>query len=288
MPVREKEYILFCDESVKEGPYYSNFYGGVLVAASSFQAASARLNDCKQRLNLHGEVKWQKVTEPYLQKYCDLVDAFFDELQAGRAKVRIMFRQNARRPRGLTPPQVEQGFYILYYQFIKHAFGFAGMPEHAEPVHLRLYFDQLPDTGEQVARFRGYILGLNASRESGAAKLSIRPEDFTEVRSHDHVLLQCVDVVLGAMAFRLNDMHRQKVPGTERRGSRTKAKEKLYDHIVGRIRGCHPRFNIGITTGGGNVWAMPYRHWEFVPTEHEYDNSLTKQRGAKKKPADPT
>ena len=112
MSVNEKEYILFCDESVKEGPYYSNFYGGVLVPASSFQAASARLNDCKQRLNLHGEVKWQKVTEPYLQKYCVLMDAFFDELKAGHAKLRIMFRQNAQKPLGLTPLQVEQGFYI--------------------------------------------------------------------------------------------------------------------------------------------------------------------------------
>ena len=45
--LNEKEYILFCDESVKEGRYYSNFYGGVLAPASSFQAVSARLNACK-------------------------------------------------------------------------------------------------------------------------------------------------------------------------------------------------------------------------------------------------
>ena len=39
--------------------------------------------------------------------------------------------------------------------------------------------------------------------------------------------MQCLDIVLGAMAFRLNDMHKEKRPDTNRRGKRTIAKEKL-------------------------------------------------------------
>jgi hypothetical protein len=198
-----------------------------------------------------------------------------------------MFRQNAHQARGLTPMHIEHRFYILYYQFIKNAFAFAGMPPHTQTVHLRLYFDQFPDTGEQVARFKGYILALNQSRLFREAGLSIREQDFTEVRSHEHVLLQCLDVVLGSMAFRLNDMHLAKPPGKRRRGSRTVAKEKLYKHILARVRKMHTNFNIGISTGGGG-WNRPYCHWAFVPTDHEYDNSLTKRGGAKKKPGDPT
>ena len=280
MSPAEKEYILFCDESVRDGAYYSNFYGGVLVGASRFEPASDQLAQLKTKLHLHGEVKWQKVTATYLPKYVELVDAFFDELAAGHAKVRIMFRQNARKPRNLTPLQVEQSFYILYYQFIKHAFGFAFMPISADAVHLRLYFDQFPDTGEQIARFRGYILGLNESRQFQRSRLVIRSEDFTEVRSHDHVLLQCLDIVLGSMAFRLNDLHKCKLPGKNRRGSRTRAKEKLYKHIVARIRRFRPQFNIGITTGGepATRWSDPYRHWAFLPDDHDFEQSLTKQR----------
>jgi len=273
----EKEYLLYSDESVTEGRYYSNFYGGVLVPGSAVEAITRRLNTVKARLNLHGEVKCTKVTEPYLEKYKAVVDAFFAELTAGHAKVRIMFRQNARKPRGLTPMQIEQGFYILYYQFIKHAFGFASMPAPEQLMHLRLYMDQFPDTAEQTARFRGYILGLNQSAVFRGAHLHIRPEDFTEIRSHEHVLLQCLDIVLGAMAFRLNDMHKEKLPGTNHRGKRTKAKESLYKHILHHVRALRPNFNIGITTGGDR-WEQAYRHWAFVPKDHDYDATATKQK----------
>lgn len=209
-----------------------------------------------------------------------LMTLFMDEVQAGRVRVRIMFRQNARKPRGLTPMQVEQAYFILYYQFIKHAFGFADMPPHTSPVRLRVYFDQFPDTGEQVARFKGYMLGLNASPSFRDARMTIAEGDLTEVRSHEHVLLQCLDIVLGAMAFRLNDLHKAVPKGARRRGKRTVAKHKLYDHLRARICEMHPNFNVGITTGGGPAgrWAQPYRHWAFVPTDHEYDKTLTKRQ----------
>jgi len=47
----EKEYIIFCDESEKEGKYYSNFYGGLLVGASQYERITQRLNAIKQELN---------------------------------------------------------------------------------------------------------------------------------------------------------------------------------------------------------------------------------------------
>ncbi len=280
MPVHEREYILYCDESIKDGRYYSNFYGGALVAASQLEKVTRRLAASKLSLNLCQEIKWQRVTDQYLSKYIAIMDAFFDEIATGNVKLRVMFRQNARKPVGLTEMQIEQAYYILYYQFIKHAFGFGFMPDRPDPVALRAYFDQFPDTGEQVARFRGYILGLNESREFRKSKLAIRPEDFTEVRSHEHVILQCLDIVLGAMAFRLNDQHKVKPKGSSRRGRRTIAKEKLYNHIRGRILLLRPNFNTGITTGGTpeERWTQPYRHWAFVPNDHEFDASLTKRQ----------
>lgn len=278
MSHHENEYILLCDESIKDGVFYSNFYGGILVGSSFFERMNTELNRLKHQLNLFNEVKWQRVTENYLSKYLALMDAFFSHLKAGHAKVRIMFRQSANQPVGLSRMQIDQTFYLLYYQFIKHAFGFSSMPPNPQTVHLRLYFDQFPDTGEQVARFKGFILGLNASREFKAANLNIRPDDFAEIRSHEHVILQCLDVVLGAMAFRLNDMHKLKPPGAKRRGSRTIAKEKLYNHILGLIKQMRPGFNIGISTGGGKSasWLDAYRHWSFVPNSNAFDQSKTK------------
>ena len=136
----EKEYIIFCDESDSSGKYYSNFYGGVLVGSSQYDRITDRLNEEKQRLNLHGEVKWSKVSAPYLEKYQSLIRAFFEEVKAAHLRVRIMFRQNAHLPIGLNEEQIEGAYFRLYYQFIKHAFGLLHRPPASHPARLRALF----------------------------------------------------------------------------------------------------------------------------------------------------
>lgn len=136
---------------------------------------------------------------------------------------------------------------------------------------LRIYFDQLPDTKEKCERFKEYVRRLPdiSDFQDVHGRLHIRKEDVTDVRSHDHVLLQCADIVLGAMYFRLNELHKEKPEGSRTRGKRTIAKEKLYRHINKRIRELLPNFNIGISTGryGRETpdWDLPYSHWRFVP-----------------------
>ena len=144
---------------------------------------------------------------------------------------------------------------------------------------------------EGSTQFKGYILGLKDNTAIRRAGLTINPEDIAEIRSHDHVLAQCLDVVLGAMAFRLNDRHKEIPKGAKRRGKRTVAKEKLYKAILKDIRKLRPQFNIGISTGTGDDPAQrrqaPYLHWRFVPSEMEYRGELTK-RGMKNGPTQPT
>lgn len=287
----EKEYIIFCDESDTSGKFYSNFYGGVLVGASQYDRITARLNAEKQRLHLFGEVKWSKVSAPYLAKYQELMAVFFSELRASHLRVRIMFRQNAHTPVGLSEDQIQGTYFLLYYQFIKHAFGLSFHPPAGHPVRLKLFFDEFPETKEAATQFKGFILGLKDHPPIHRAGLTIRAEDIAEIRSHDHVIAQCLDVVLGAMAFRLNDKHREIPKGLKRRGKRTVAKEKLYKSILTEIRHLKPGFNIGISTGLGtdpaSSWAAPYRHWSFVPSEMHYRGEFTK-RGKKNGPAQPT
>jgi hypothetical protein len=283
--MREKEYIIFCDESEKEGKYYSNFYGGLLVGTSQYERITKRLNTIKHELNLFGEVKWEKVTERYLPKYEILMQRFFEEVAGGNVKVRIMFRQNAFKPSGLTPKQMEMQYFLLYYQFIKHAFGLEFIAPSEYGTNLRLYFDQFPESRENVERFKGYLLALQKSKKFRATSLILRKENVAELKSHDHVLLQCLDVVLGAMAFRLNDKHKEKPVGKARRGKRTRAKEALYKTILHEIRKIHPHFNIGVTTSiGGDTrrrWEDSYLHWCFQPQAAEYEAGLTK-RGRRK------
>lgn len=283
--MKDKEYIIFCDESDKKGDFYSNFYGGVLVGISTYQDIKFRLDEKKESLNFGKEIKWQRVTDQYLEKYMELMSCYFDELRSGNLKIRIMFRQNVHGRRFESPEDKDLEYFKLYYQFIKHGFGLRYM-EHRHPeVFLRLYFDQFPDTSERAVQFKGYLQGLQEIHHFKNARIRIRPEDVTEVKSHDHILLQCLDVVLGAMVFRLNNKHKLIPEGKHRRGKRTVAKEKLYKHILSEIKTIYPRFNIGISTGLKNgklesAWQDPYRHWKFVPKDMVYDK--TKSKRAKK------
>ncbi|MGE0523732.1 MAG: DUF3800 domain-containing protein [Variibacter sp.] len=266
-----QEYIIYCDESDEKGAHFSNFYGGALVRSEHFLETTEALCRCKAEHNLHRETKWIRVTENYEKKYIALMDTFFDLVRDDKIKVRIMFTQNTVIARGLTQRHVDEKYFILYYQFIKHAFGLHCSPVRPGGVNLRIYPDQIPDTREKVEQFRGYLMGLQNSPDFRFRRIRIRRQDIADVNSKEHEILQCLDIVLGSINFRLNDKHKEKTArnGT-RRGSRTKAKERVYRHILSRIQDIYPNFNIGRSTGQpepSSRWEHPYRHWLFTPAE---------------------
>ena len=51
------EYIIYCDESVTDGKYYSDFFGGVLVRSVDFDEIKDTLKAKKEELNLLNEIK---------------------------------------------------------------------------------------------------------------------------------------------------------------------------------------------------------------------------------------
>lgn len=70
-----------------------------------------------------------------------------------------------------------------------------------------------------------------------------------------------MDIVLGSMNFKLNNMDKEKIPNSNMRGKRTIAKEKLYKKILKNIKTIYPNFNIGISTSCRgdlrNNWNIP-------------------------------
>jgi hypothetical protein len=274
------EYVIYADESEKSGRYFSNFYGGCLVRSVDHARVREALARAKADAGIGAEAKWGKVTARYLPRYEALMATFFDLVAADRVKVRVMFTQRTYVPTNLSWEQKENAYFLLYYQFIKHAFGLRYANPTGRQIRCRLYLDRLPDTREKVARFKSFLCGLSRSPEFRRARIVIPQDQIAEVRSHDHVVLQCLDIVLGAMQFRLNDKHKAKPRGARTRGRKTIAKEKLYKAIGRHIRRIYPNFNIGISTGirgdPRNRWFHPYRHWLFIPADHAVDSSRAK------------
>lgn len=278
-----RELFVYCDESVSSGRFYSNFYGGVLVESKHIREVTDRLSAKKLELNFFGELKWQKISEAYADKYIAFLDEVFTLLGESKLKVRIMFQQNNWSPIGLSAEQIENEYFMLYYQFIKHAFGLTYSTSSRDSgVGVRLHFDRLPDTNEKSAAFKGRLLGLNHSSHFVTSGVRILPDQISEVDSKEHVALQALDIMLGAMQFRLNDKHLEKPEGSRFRGKRTVAKERVYKHINGKIRALIPNFNIGINTSdrgdSRNYWLDQYRHWSFVPHQREKNPNYQKKR----------
>lgn len=132
-------YIIYCDESTKQGPYFSNFYGGALINSLYLDTIIRNLEDAKQSLGLFGEIKWSKVSAQYLDKYFIIVNTFFNYIKQNKVKVRVMFTHNFIPPVGLTQEQKQNQYFLLYYQFFKHAFGFEHCPSNERPLNLRMF-----------------------------------------------------------------------------------------------------------------------------------------------------
>lgn len=263
------EYYLYCDESTASGIKYTDFFGGCIISAKNKDIIEKELNDKKADLHFGGEIKWTKVTEAYCDKYCDIMRLFFEHIRAGEIKVRIMFRKASNVKPSTEIPAKDERYFKLYYEFLKHAFGFSTDQEYTGKYYVHFLLDELPDQSSSADAFKNYLCGLPRVLAGGNTGLQIRKRDIGEVKSHDHVILQCIDIILGAIQFRLNNLHKEKPAGARVRGKRTRAKEKVYNCILNEIREIHSNFNIGVSTGAHGLahphWDSPYEHWEFKP-----------------------
>ncbi|WP_188823986.1 DUF3800 domain-containing protein [Novosphingobium indicum] len=283
----DKHYIIYADESDKKGDYFSNFFGGVILAASDQKKISDELNIEKLRLGLNHEVKWQNVDASNWDRYAEFIRLYFSFVAASRLKVRVMFTQNMRVPQNLEQRHRDDQYFLLYYQFIKHAFGllYADFGPDQE-VFVSILPDKIPDTKEKVERFKDYLCRIPSSARFRHTKLYIPRSGIGDVDSKEHVILQGLDLILGSMCSRLNEKLTAKPPGKKVRGKRTRAKEKLYKVINKEIRSIYPGFNVGVGTachyGPSDRWTHPYRHWLFMPTNYEMDRALGKKAAPRK------
>ena len=283
----ERYLIIYCDESSEKGRYFSHFYGGALLKSNNRQRIEDALRQAKANNNLFAELKWTKITSAYKDKYIAFLNVFFDLIAAGDVKLRIMFTQNSNKPTGLEDHQIGNQYWLLYYQMIKHAFGLMYCGAHHNPISTRvsIYLDDVPDTNEKFEQFASYVSSLSQFPKFIAQRVYIPISEITDVSSKDHVILQGLDIVLGAMQFRLNDKHLDIPHGKRRRSKRTVAKENVYKYISTRIRMIYPNFNIGVSTATKgdytNRWHHPYRHWLFVPSEYRVHAGSGKQRNKK-------
>lgn len=279
----DKHYVIYADESDKRGRFFSNFFGGVLLSATDQQTINLELSAKKEELGLTHELKWQNVDQSCVDRYIEFIRVYFSYVATSRLKVRVMFTQNMRVPINLQKRHHDDQYFLLYYQFIKHAFGLKFADHNPyQAVFVTVLPDKIPDTKERVDRFRDYLCRIPGSSWMRGCNLYIPKATINDVDSKKHAILQGLDIILGSMSSKLNNKLKDIPAGKHRRGKRTVAKEKLYKAINEEIRRIYPNFNVGVGTachyGPSDRWTHPYRHWLFMPRGHVIDRRLGKRR----------
>lgn len=270
---------IWLDESDRHGEFYSNFYGGILIPSRHHREVLEQMRSILEATGIKDEVKWQKVNNFLYEKYLRLIDELFDIAKEDKLKIRIFFRHNQYAPSRLTPEERKADYPMLYYQFIKYAFGLPYADE-GELESLTLFLDEVPLRQSDKEDFISHIRGLANDPILKKKGLKIADDGIVEVNSKNHLPLQFMDLILGAICFKLNEKDKLKVEGENKIGKRTIVKLKLYKHINSRIREIYPNFNIGVTTPiriPSDSWTQVYRHWSFIPKYHTRDASRTKR-----------
>lgn len=270
---------IWLDESDRHGEFYSNFYGGILVTSRHYREVMDRMQSTVTVVGINDEIKWQKVNEYHYEKYLRVVDESFDLAKEDKLKIRIFFRHNQFTASRLTAEEKKADYQMLYYQFIKFAFGLPYADE-GELDSMTLFLDAIPLRQDERDEFLSHIRGMANDSVLKRKGLKISDDGIVEVDSKKHLPLQFMDVILGAMCFKLNEKDKLKAEGENKVGKRTLIKLKLYKHINARIREIYPNFNIGVTTPireSSDSWTQVYRHWSFIPKYHTRDSSRTKR-----------
>ncbi|PVH24436.1 DUF3800 domain-containing protein [Sphingobacterium corticibacter] len=198
---------IYCDESGlealsnKEAHSYTGI-GGIWIPADQRATLKEGIGAIKNRYNIHGELKWQKVSPAYLDLYKEVIDFFFNANYV-RFRVILVEAQKVDNIR-FHNADAELSFYKFYYQLLQH--WIYDFNEYAVFVDLK------------INRNKGRLKELEKALDN-----SNYTSDITQVQglpSDQSLGIQLADVLTGMATARFNRQYKS--------GS---AKEQLINYV---------------------------------------------------------
>lgn len=114
---------IYCDESglealTKKDAHSYVAIGGIWLPAEFRDTLKMSIKDIKEKHNVFGELKWNKVSPKYLDLYKEVID-FFMEAHEIRFRV-IIIESKIVDNITFNNTDTELGFYKFYYQLLHH------------------------------------------------------------------------------------------------------------------------------------------------------------------------
>jgi hypothetical protein len=217
---------------------------GVVMDAGSVTDVLDRLRDFRKRANMAAEFKWTKVSRGKLKEYREIIDIFNELTTSDLLHFEaLIFDCHQIDHRSFSDGDNEVGFYKFYYQLLLHCFGNPYCTTK-NPRRFLVFLDQRATT-YKLSTLKKFL-----NRGMGS-KFGVWSSPFRQVEprnSHMCDITQMLDVVVGAVGYHRNLLHRRK--------DASPAKVALADYLAKKLGWPHLLFDT-------NSHVMRFKLWTF-------------------------
>lgn len=180
-----KTYNIYCDESchIENDHKDFMFLGSVSVAYNKVKFHTEQINELKKKHSFYAEIKWTKVSKSKLRFYLDLIDYFFN--------TKLQFRAIGVEKSKIINEASTQTYDDFYYKMYYHLLNYNLSSLNSYNVYL--------DIKDTLSAYKVNRLQVELNTKFGVFR------NVQNIRSHESLMLQLADFIMGAMAYDYND-----------------------------------------------------------------------------------
>lgn len=184
-----KTFNIYCDESchIENDHKKFMFLGSVSSAYNQVKLHTENINDLKKKHNFYAEIKWSKVSKSKLRFYLDLVDYFF----ATDLQFRTVGVEKSKINNDAFNQDYDDFYYKMYYYLLNHNL--------SSLYKYNVYLD-IKDT---LSAYK-----VNKLKDILNTKFGVF-RNVQNIRSHESIIMQMADFLMGAISYLHNDEHQQ-------------------------------------------------------------------------------
>ena len=196
-----KTFNIYCDESCHlENDHKSfMFLGSVSSAFNQVRLHTEQIKELKKKHSFYAEIKWAHVSLSKIHFYSDLIDYFF----ATDLKFRAVGIKKEEIKNIISNQTHDDFYYKMYYQLLNHK------------TDSRYAYNVYLDIKDTLSAYKVRRLREILNTQYGVFR------NVQNIRSHESILMQLADFLMGAISYYKND--------TERKN---RAKAQLVDRII--------------------------------------------------------
>lgn len=180
----QKTFNFYCDESchLENDDHKYMLISYVSSAYNQVQIHHEKIRQLKEKHNFYAEIKWSNISHSQYPFYAELIDYFF----ATDLKFRTIIVDKDQVENDRYGQTYDTFYYKMYYQLLNHKMDMR--------YAYNIYLDIKDSLSALKIRKLRKVLKLDYS--------AIR--NLQNIHSHESLLMQLTDVIMGAIAYHLN------------------------------------------------------------------------------------